>query len=629
MLEALRKSATGWVAKILIGLLVLSFAVWGVADIFTGYRGTDVAVVGETPITIDEYRTALQREIQQTSRQVGTYLTMDQARSIGLDTRVLGRMIAEAALDDEARQRGLGVSDEVVAESIRLDPNFQTPGGQFDRTYFEQLLRSQGYSENYFVFLQRKILMRQMIADAVGGGIETPQILDKAVDRYRNETRSAEFIVITPAMAGTVPDPTEEELRTYFDDNMSDFRAPEYRKVAVLSVDAADLIDNVEIAEEDLRASYDSDPDRFGTPERRAIERIVFDSVDAARAARDEIENGKSFEDIATAEGLSEDDRQLGTLTKDGVLDPAIAEAAFALDVNEVSDPVEGTFGPVLVRVTAIEEGLTRSFDDVKDEIRIEMALRRAQDQILDTYDAVEDDRAAGMTLAEIAEKQGLSYREIDGIDRQRNGMDGAALSDLPDAPRFIGEVFATDIGVEADPLQTAGDGWAWFDVLDIIPSRDRSFEEARDAVAEAWREEQTRDLVAEKAKEVTDKIRNGTGFFEMAEELGTTSGLVGPIRRTGSDDVFGAAAVQLLFTTPEGDTNSTVANDPNRRVVFRVTDIEIPVFDPGASEEFAEELSSGISNDILGQYLAQLEDRIGASINQEALRLALGESEP
>lgn len=629
MMDALRKSATGWVAKVLIGLLVLSFAVWGVADIFTGYRGTDVAQVGETPITIEEYRSALQREIQQTSRQVGTYLTMDQARSFGLDTRVLGRMMAEAALDDEARQRGLGVSDAIVADSIRLDPSFQTPGGQFDRTYFEQLLRSQGYSEPYFVFLQRKILMRQMIADAVGGGIEPPLVLEKAVDRYRNETRSAEFIVITPAMAGTVPEPTEEELRTFFDDNKTEFRAPEYRKLSVLVIDAADLADNIEVPVEDLQASYDANPGRFGAPERRTIERIVFDTLQAAQSARAEIDGGKSFEDVAADVGLTEDDWSLGTLAKDDVLDTAIAESAFGLAVNEVSDPVQGSFGPVLVRVVEIEPGLTRSFDEVKDEIQIELALSRAEDKVLDVYDLVEDGRAAGMTLAEIAQKEGLTYREVDGIDRQGAGLEGEPVSGLPSAQRFLTEVFATDVGVEADPLQTSGNGWAWFDVLDIIPSRDRSFEEARDAVADAWRADQTRDLVAAKAKEVTDKIRNGTGFFAMAEELGTTSGLVGPIKRTETDDVFGTSAVQLLFTTPEGDTTSTVANVGDRRVVFRVTDIDLPTFEPGTAEAYADELTGGISNDILGQYLTQLESRIGSSVNPEALRLALGESEP
>ncbi len=112
-----------------------------------------------------------------------------------------------------------------------------------------------------------------------------------------------------------------------------------------------------------------------------------------------------------------------------------------------------------------------------------------------------------------------------------------------------------------------------------------------------------------------------------MAEELGTTSGLAGPIKRGSTDGPFGAPAVQLLFTTAEGNVTSTSAATAPRRVVFRVTDIEVPQFQPGQADEYAAEVVNGISNDILGQYLQQLEGRIGSTVNQEALRLALGES--
>jgi len=627
MMEALRRSASGVVAKVLIGLLVLSFAVWGVADIFTGYRTDDVAVVGDTPVTIQEYQNQLQQEIQRVSQQAGSYLTMDQARAFGLDTRVLGRMMAQAALTDEAGTLGLGVTDAVVAESIRNDPNFQTPGGQFDRTYFDQVVRSIGYTEAGFVAAQKDDLTRQMIAEAVGGGVEPPQVLEKAIDRYRNETRSAEYIVVDASMTDSVPDPTEEDLRTYFEDNTVDFRAPEYRKVAVLSLSPAELAPKIDVSDEEIAASYEADPSRFGAPERRTIERIVFDDLAAAEQARRDIADGKSFEDVATGLGLTDDDRKLGTLTKDGILDPAIAEAAFALEVGDVSDPVQGTFGPALVRVTDIETGTNRSLDEVKDEIKIELAVEKAKTDVLDIYDAVEDDRAGGMTLSEIADKQGLSYREIEAIDRQGEAPDETPVMNLPESPDFVPEVFSTDIGVEADPLQTRGDGWAWFDVLDITEARDRTFEEARDKVETAWRAEQVRTAIEAKAKEIAETLRSGSNFFEMAEQRQTTPGLVGPLRRNQAEGPFGSAAVQLLFTTPEGDVAWTEADQAPRRVVFRVTEITVPEFQPGSAEQDNAEIVSGITNDLLGQYLQELENRIGTTVNQEALRLALGES--
>lgn len=628
MLDALRKRASGWVAKILIGLLVISFAVWGVADIFTGYRGDDVARVGKTEITVEQYRSALQREIQMVSRQFGSYLTMDQARALGLDGRVLGRLMAEAALDDEARTRGLGLTDRVVAESIRSDPSFQAPGGQFDRSYFEQVLRSAGYTEQLYVAEQRRGLLRQMIADAVGGAVQAPKVLEQAVDRYRNETRSAEYIVVRAGMIDPTPEATEEDLRSFYEENRSDFRAPEYRKVALLTAEPQELAETMEVSEEEIRAAYDRDPDRFGTPEVRAIERIPFDSRAAAEAARQAIEEGKPFEDIASENGVSEEDRRLGELTRSEILDRAIAEAAFALESGVVSDVVDGAFGPVLVRVTAITEGDEPTFDELRDIIRQEVALDRARGRAFDFYDAVEDERAAGLTLSEIATQHGLTYFEIEAIDRQGDGPDGEPIAELPDAENLLTEIFRGDVGIEADALELPLDGWVWFDLLEITPSRERSFEEAREDVAAAWRADRTAAAIADRAREIAEKIRGGASFFDVAAEFGATASLVGPIRRSGGDGAFAGAAVQLMFTTPEGGVAETVAAQEPDRIVFRVTDITVPTFTSEGAQAFAPEIASGISNDLLDQYLQQLETALGRSINQQALRLALGETD-
>lgn len=625
MLETLRKRASGWVAKILIGLLVISFAVWGVADIFTGYRGDDVARVGETEITVEQYRSALQREIQQVSRQFGSYLTMDQARALGLDGRVLGRLMAEAALDDEARSRGLGLTDQVVAESIQADPSFRTPGGQFDRSYFEQVLRSAGYTEGLYVAEQRRRLLRQLIADAVGGAVKAPAVLERAVDRYRNERRSAEYLIVTPAMADPVSEPTEEELRTYFEENKPDFRAPEYRRIAVLHLAPEDLTAGIEVSDEEIRASYDRDPDRFGTPEVRTIERIVFPSRSAAEVALREIEAGRSFEEVAAEAGVSERDRVLGTLTRREVLDRGIADAAFSLDVDKVV-VVDGTFGPALVRVTAIEKGDQPTFEELREAIRQEIALDRAASRLLDIYDAIEDDRAAGMTLSEIAQKHGLTYREFAAVDRQGMTPDGV-LVELDDAQTVLAEVFRTDVGLEADPVKGALDDWTWFDVLEITPGRDRTFEEARAQVAEAWRRERTEAAVAAKAREIAERIRGGASLFDVAGEIGATPGLIGPITRAQIDEAFGPAAVQLLFTTPQGGVAETVSARSPSRVVFRVTAIDVPA-SAARDEALSANIANGISNDIIDQYLQQLETALGRSINQQALRLALGETD-
>jgi peptidyl-prolyl cis-trans isomerase D len=629
MLDALRKSVGSWVAKIFIGLLMLSFAVWGVSDVFRGYRGAEIARVGETEIPAEVFRNALQREIQMLSQRIGTYLTMDQARSVGIDRQVLGRLIAEAALNEEARRRGLNMSDSAVAASIRADATFQAPGGQFDRTYFNQYLAATGYSEGMYVAEQRQRLLRHAIGEAIGGRPEAPEVLAAAIDRYRNEERHAEYLLVTAEALEDVPEPDEDELVAYFEDNRSDFRAPEYRRLALISLQAEDIVDMIEVSEEDARASYEARAGQFSRAERRTIEQIAFDSMDDAAAARAEIDEGRSFEEIAEERGLAGGDHILGTLTQDEIVDRAIAEAAFRLEEGAVSDPVDGMFAPALIRVTDIESGTEQRFEDAADQVRRDLAMDRAQGEILDLYDMIEDGRAAGMTFAEIAERYNLPHMVVEMVDRQGRDESGEPIASLPRADRLLDEAFQTDIGVEADPVQYGTDGYVWFDVLDTIPGRNREFEEAREDVVEAWRASMIRDRINARAEEIADELRAGAQLTDLAgESPGIRMGTSGPLRRNTTSGVFGEAAVGRIFTTPRGEIAVAEASDPQDRIVFRVSRVSVPDYTPGEDDAYRREIVTGIADDLVGQYLVQLQDRLGVSVNQQALRRVFGETD-
>lgn len=628
MLEALRRSVGSWVVKAFIGVIMLSFAVWGVSDVFRGYRGNEVARVGETEIPAETYRNALQREIQTVSQQIGSYLTLDQARSFGLDRRVLGRLVAEAALDDEARRRGLGMSDSAVAASIRNDPTFRGPGGQFDRSYFNQFLRSTGYSEGMFVAEQRRRLLRNAIGEAVGGAPAAPEVLAAAVDRYRNETRSAEYILVTADLLDELPTPSEAELATFFEENRTDFRAPEYRRLALIPIEPEDIVDQIPVSDEDARAAFEARAHQFEQPERRTVEQITFADIEEARQARADIAEGRDFEEIAAERGLSQADMRLGSLTRDEIVDQAVSAAAFELEVGEVSEPVEGVFSPVLLRVAEVEAGGGSEFEQVADRVRRELAEDRARGEIHDLYDLIEDDRAAGLTLSEIAQRRSLPYREIEAVDRQGRDMEGESVAGLPPARELVEEAFQTNVGFEADPLQLGADGYVWFDVLDTVPARDRAFDEVRDEVLAAWQEEQIRRQVGARAEELAEQLRGGVDFEEAAEGMGAEYRTVGPLRRGDTSGSFGRAATGRLFTTADGGIAVAEAADSLQRVIFRVTDVEVPTYTPRDDDPYAREIVAGITDDLIGQYVTQLQDQLGVAINQRALRAVFGETD-
>ncbi len=625
MLEALRKGAGSLVAKIFIFLLVASFAVWGVADIFRTRPGTSVAEVGGTEVSVEAFRQALRQEIQSLSQRTGTYLTMDQARQMGLDSRVLGRLMAEAALSDEAARRNLRVPDEVVADSVRKEQAFQGADGNFDRNRFQQYLRSTGYSEGAFVAEQRQRLLRRAIAQAVGGEPASPTTLAAAFDRYINETRSADYVMVTPDQVKDVAQPSEDDLKKYYDEHKAEFTAPEYRTVGLLTATPSQIAQSIDVSQADLEQAYNARKSEFTKPEKRTIEQISFNSMEDAQAAYKKIQDGESFEDAAKARGMSQSDIELGTMTKDEVVDPTVADAAFSLKQGEVSEPVKGQFAPVILRVTNVQPGSEPSLQDVAPQLREGIATERARNDILDIYDKVEDDRASGMTLQEIAKKRGLNFEQVT-LDQAGQSKDGEKVA-LPQANELLSGIFESDVGIETDALQTDDEGYVWYAVNDISPSRQLSLEEAHDAVAQAWSRDQMDERVRARTDELVAELKKGKSLQDVAGEIGSPVLSVGPVKRTQDTGEFGQAALGLMFTTKSGEIADTTAADPASRVIFRVTNVSVPEFKPNPDGPVQQQLQSSITNDLLDQYLKGLEDDLGSSVNQQVLGRALGET--
>ena len=216
LLDSLRNSAKSWVAKLLLGLLVLSFAVWGVSGtIFQGIGGT-VVEVGETSVSPIEYRLAYDRQIAILSRQFGTRLTTEQARALGLENQVLGQVVSNAALDEQSRRMNLGLSEDRLANIIADDPAFRGLDGRFDRATFSNLLRNVGMTEEEFIVSQESAAIRSQIVEAIADGYQAPSAMLKAMYQFENETRTLDYIVMNRDFAGEIPEPDSSKLSAYF-----------------------------------------------------------------------------------------------------------------------------------------------------------------------------------------------------------------------------------------------------------------------------------------------------------------------------------------------------------------------------------------------------------------------------
>ncbi|MGO9359135.1 MAG: SurA N-terminal domain-containing protein [Xanthobacteraceae bacterium] len=630
MLRGMRKASSNWLGKTIMaavmGVLIISFGVWGIADIFRGFGRSTLAKIGHTEISAEQFRQLYTEKLQQIGRQFGRPLTSEQARAFGLDRQLLQQTIAEASLDEAARRMGLTQSDADVVRAIHEDPNFKNAAGNFDPLRFSQLIRQFGYTEPRYITEQRRVLLRREIAGTLSADLKPAAIQVDAMHRFQSEQRSVEFLRLVPALAGTVEPPAPEALASYFDERKSLFRAPEFRKVTFVVATPEALANTASVSDEEVRKAHDEALASLSTPEKRQVFKIGFANIEEAKAARERIAAGLSFEDVAKERNLSPADVDLGLVARSGILDAAVADAAFALNANDVSQPIQGQFGIALVKVTTIEPGKTPSYDEVAPKLRAEMAQARAKGAVSDVYNKIEDERGGGASLADAAQKVGLTPVTIDAVDRSGRGPNGQPVSGLPQGIDLVNAAFASNVNVENDPQQYKG-GYIWYDVVDVIASRERGLDEVKDQVEARWKDDQISMRLRDKAKELEAKLEGGASMADTAAGLGIKLESASAFKRAATLENAPETLVTAAFHTPKGGYGTTPGATATEFLVFHVTDVTVPPLDLASADtkKLQDVLQKSLTDEQIGQYIAKLETEVGVSINEAAFAAATG----
>jgi peptidyl-prolyl cis-trans isomerase D len=628
----MRKASSNWLGKtimaLVMGVLIVSFGFWGIADIFRGFGQSTLAKVGHTEISINEFRQIYTDRLQQVGRQFGRPLTMDQARAFGFDRQVLQQTIMEAALDEDARRLGLGQSNAEIMRTIFADPLFKGVGGAFDPQRFQAIIRQMGYTEARYLADQRKLVLRRQIADTMSAGLQPSKTLIEALSRFQNEQRSIDYVRLGPAQAGTIDPPSPETLAGYFDEHKAAFRAPEYRKIAFVPITPEDIGKWSEVSDEDAKKLFEERRDRYGTPEKRQVSQMVFPNVEEAQTARGRIASGLSFDDLAKERNLNSTDVDLGLVTKSGILDPAIADAAFALPSGEVSQPVQGKFGVALVKIGTIQPGIEPSYENIAQDLKKDIAVERARAQVATLRDKMEDERGGGASVVEAAQKLGLTPITVDAVDRSGMTPEGQPARSIPAGLGVVTQAFSSDVGVDNDPIQYKG-GYVWYDVLAVTPPRDRTLDEVKDQVEARWREDEIANRLRTKATEMVQKLGQDGKLADEAAGIGAKVETASGFRREGSVPGVPEGLITAAFRTAKDAAGQTPGTGGTEWFVFRVTDVSAPAVDLASDEtkKFQETLQRSLTDEQLTQYVTKLEKDIGTSINEVAFAQVTGAS--
>ncbi|HXF54950.1 MAG TPA: SurA N-terminal domain-containing protein [Hyphomicrobiaceae bacterium] len=630
MLDALRRGAVNIFAKILLGLLIVSFAIWGIADVFRGFGMGSLARVGSTEIPVSEFQRSYAITLDNYARQMGRRPTPEEARQMGIDRLVLAELIGAAAIDAHARELGLALSDRAIVTAIENDPAFRGMDGRFSKEVLDNVLRRSGLSERGFIALKRQDQIRDQLTGAMVGAVPVPDTLVNLLHQYREETRKVEHFTIDTAKVQAPGEPTEAQLKETYERQQQRFRTPERRQLAVLALTMETVKKRVTVTEEAVKAAYEADRERYNIPEKRRIQQISFKDASAAETAAKAVAEGKSFLDVAKEAGASASDIELGLLTKDQMLDPAIAQAAFALPKDQVSSPVKGRFSTVLLRVTEIVPGKKRTFEEVKEEIRDMLASEHAREEIRKLYDQVEDQRAGGKPLKEIAAELGIEFVSVAAIDRSGMSPEGKPVLLPGDTQNLLQAAFEGEVGAEIEPVELADGGIAWVDVIAVTPERLKPFEEVKAEVKEVWRETEFAKGVAQLADKFVTRANSGEPMIKLAQEAGGTFDISLPFNRSGARSGLPTAAVNRAFALAPNAAAHAETLDRKSRIVLKVTEINTP---PPPTEEQAKALRVDIARqmqtDVMAEYLAAVQARFGVSVNEAVYRNAVGQEQP
>ncbi|QFS86739.1 MULTISPECIES: SurA N-terminal domain-containing protein [unclassified Marinobacter] len=609
MLQDIRDNAQGTIAKVIIGLLIISLSIWGMDAIVGGFSGEpEVATVNGDSITEREFLRTVQLETQQRLMQMDSpdpsMLDEDQIRR-----DVLESLIQERVLTLDAQAQGLELSDADIDALITQMPQFQVDG-QFNRDRFVATVRNVGMGVGEFRENMRKnYVVNQIRASIAQTGIVASENAAQLL-RIQNQTRDFRVLTVNADSLSEQITVTEEEIQAFYDDNADQFREPEQVNAAYITLSLGALADAIEISEEDLRAFYDEQAEEYAREERRAAHILIEDGSDAEAtiaSIQERLEAGESFADLAeefSADTVSaRDGGDLGYAGR-GVYDEAFENALFALEDGEVSGPVETSFGIHLIRLEGVRRSDVPSFESLRDELRDELARSRASERFAEVRAQLADAAYAADDLAGPAAELGLDVREVDGVTREG----GAAPFDHAGLVR---QLFSDDVlqgGFNTELIDVGDNASVVARVREYFEPRQRELADVRDDIAAMLEARKTRQVLEARVDELMAALEAGedpeslnAGDWQRFENQG----------RDGAN--LSRLVVQRAFAMPRPDEgNPSMAKAVGQR---EAAIILVDAVNEGAVD------TDGAEYQQLRQFLTQLEGQREYMAYQQYLR--------
>lgn len=634
MLNSFRSFAGSFSAKLLLVLLILSFAVWGVGDMVQPATRSDVASVGGESISVPEFQKELRRESEAMRRALGDQFSPEMLKELQLPEQVLQRMIHQALLAQESTARGLVPPDAAVVRRLRTTPAFQDKNGNFDKALFEAMLKNSGVSEKNYVEQLRREMGADLLINTLLSATPVSDVAARTLLAAREEQRALTLYRLSPSLAGDVEAPDEAQLKAYYQEHGPEFTAPEYRNLSYVVLTSEEALATASVSEEQVKAAYEERVEEFRRPERRNVEQLLYSSQDKAIKALAMLKSGRGFAEVAKATAVLNNTLSLGEIDRGSIIENA-AEKVFSLPEGGISEPIQSPFGWHIFRVTKIIPPSTAPFKEVQAQLEKDVK-RRAADEILNTKaNQLEDALAGGATLHEAAKEQGLKVHSLGPINREGQLADGSKPRNFPppslsDAEKFLEAAFNTEEKAES-PLLTARGGIYYIVRVDsVTPERLRALDEVRGLVVAGWQKQERQRRLAELAQKIGQQFGKSDTRGAIISRYGFEPldyVTVKQNSRVARDIPLPPDLVAEAFTLSPGSGTGAYlmqGGDYLLAVVNKIIPAPFPAKDAADLAEMRSALATAMRSEILGQYMRHLMQKYPVTVNEAALEAAI-----
>ncbi len=618
MIKKIGTSIKNISTKILIALIALSFAVWGIGDIFTGSSNPTIATVGKSKIKLNDFNLEYQAIIENLRRNSEEPISEEIIKTLGIHNSVLNNMINNEYINLISKSLGISSSENFLRSSILKNKNFHDQLGVFNQDYFKYFLNRNNISEKELVVISEKALINDIFLKTINSSQVTSKIIANNIKKKRDLARKAEVYEIDTTSMIIKEKITDAEITKHYDEIKSTLLIPEKRDLNIISIKNNDIDNDVDIDGDKLLEIYNTNIDFYKTPEKRKILQFIFDNE---LKATDFLKNTKNLNDINSyikKNNINNTDVDLGFLAKDE-LDSDISNISFNLKENTFSNVIKSSFGWKVIYLEKIKSENNLSFEQVKNDIKNELTSNILNERVYEKANSFYEKFLESNNLEASLKYVNLDKNSIIGVEI--NTIKNLNIeSNILSEEELAKIIFNLNENGLSDPLESKNNSLLFIHLEKISKSVPKSFNVAKKEVVDSLYNKKKQ----EKSKIIADKIySNIINEKQSKQDYLTVSKTNWITNDSRINDTLDSKIKNIIFKTKLKSYSKINQLEEFKYVFVKPTIQSEKHLSKGKStktENILLNINSNIKNDIINALLVDIKIKKKSSINQNFL---------